>query len=196
MYNENKISRNLSKVLKHDAVKLGIMMRSDGYVKINDVLKLNIFKHSIDYKIINEVVVNNKDRFEIKLIDDLFYIRCRDGHTIRGVIDENLLYTLIDINNIPSNLVVYHITYSSCIDVINSCQGLHKMKRNHIYMYKDINNITNGSRKIHDVVISIDIVKAMNDGIKFYASSSNVICTNGNESGYLSNKYFINIKYI
>jgi 2'-phosphotransferase len=196
IYNENKISRNLSKVLKHDALKLGIHMRRDGYVYIEDLLKLNIFKNSIDNKTINEVVVNNKERFEIKVIDELYYLRCRDGHSIKDVIDDDLLYTKLNIKNIPTDLIVYHITYTSCIDNIISSEGLNKMKRNHIYMYKDIKNIKNGSRKIHDVIITVDIIKAMMEGIVFYISSSNVVVTKGDKFGYLSKEYFVDIEYL
>jgi len=41
-----------------------------------------------------------------------------------------------------------------------------------------------------EILIHIDMAKAMGDGIKFYRSSNNVILTSGNEEGFLLKEYF------
>lgn len=41
-----------------------------------------------------------------------------------------------------------------------------------------------------DILIHIDMERAMGAGIKFYRSSNNVILTSGNEEGFLLKEYF------
>lgn len=41
-----------------------------------------------------------------------------------------------------------------------------------------------------EILIHIDVAKAMEAGIKFYRSSNNVILTSGNEEGFLLKEYF------
>ncbi len=64
------------------------------------------------------------------------------------------------------------------------------MSRNHIHLaagYK--NDVLSGMRANCDLIIEIDIKKAMQDGIEFLLSENNVILTKGN-NGILSPKYF------
>jgi len=41
-----------------------------------------------------------------------------------------------------------------------------------------------------EILIHIDMAKAMGAGIKFYRSSNNVILTSGNEEGFLLKEFF------
>lgn len=45
-------------------------------------------------------------------------------------------------------------------------------------------------RASSEVLIHIDMAKAMEAGIKFYRSANNVILTSGNEEGFLLRDYF------
>ena len=68
------------------------------------------------------------------------------------------------------------------------------MNRTHIHIAisKDAKS---GNRKYCNVFIYIDIVKAVNDGIKFYLSSNGVILTKGVEdTGLLPSTYFSSIE--
>lgn len=47
-----------------------------------------------------------------------------------------------------------------------------------------------GMRVKSEILIHIDVAKAMEAGIKFYRSSNNVILTSGNEEGFLLKEYF------
>jgi len=45
-------------------------------------------------------------------------------------------------------------------------------------------------RTSSQVLIYINVAKAMEDGIKFYLSANGVILTEGNEEGFLLKEYF------
>ena len=51
-------------------------------------------------------------------------------------------------------------------------------------------NFSPGMRVKSEILIHIDVAKAMEAGIKFYRSSNNVILTSGNEEGFLLKEYF------
>lgn len=67
------------------------------------------------------------------------------------------------------------------------------MSRNHIHfapgMPKD-KEVISGMRNSCDVIIQIDMFKAIKDGINFYISANNVILTEGID-GTLPPKYFL-----
>ena len=74
------LSKALSKVLRHDAEKLRLEIRSDGYISLDDVMAVNSIKKlkpTID-DIFTVVEDNNKKRFELKKNEkfpDLWLIR-------------------------------------------------------------------------------------------------------------------------
>lgn len=45
-------------------------------------------------------------------------------------------------------------------------------------------------RKSSEVLILIDVEKALDDGIKFFLSANGVVLTEGDEGGFLGPKYF------
>jgi len=63
------------------------------------------------------------------------------------------------------------------------------MARKHIHCASSVENVTSGIRKSAEVLIFIDIEKAINDGIEFFKSSNGVLLTEG-VNGYLSPYYF------
>src|SRR5258706_4182095 len=52
-------------------------------------------------------------------------------------------------------------------------------------------NCSTGMRVKSEILIHIDMEKAIGAGIKFYRSSNNVILTSGNEEGFLLKEYFL-----
>lgn len=69
------------------------------------------------------------------------------------------------------------------------------MRRRHIHLSKGTldTNVISGIRNNAQIYIFINLVKALADGIKFYESVNGVILTTGNEAGYLTPEYFINV---
>lgn len=59
-----------------------------------------------------------------------------------------------------------------------------------LFLNDPICNWSTGMRVKSEILIHIDMAKAMGAGIKFYRSSNNVILTSGNEEGFLLKEYF------
>lgn len=192
----NDLSRKLSRILRHDALKLNIPISSDGNVLVSDVinhLKSYNKNYNIDH-IIKVVEENDKKRFEISTSqNELLMIRAVQGHTLTNINDEELLDLIDNPASIP---LCIHGTYKNVLSSIIK-NGLNRMKRNHIHFAigepNDL-NVISGIRKSCEVLIYIDIHKAMNANIKFYRSKNNVILTKGiNDSGILPSEYFLKI---
>lgn len=185
-----KVSINLSKILRHQAENRNLKINDGGWVKLDDILRCKEFK-GISIDEINYIVENNnKKRFSTNIVNDILYIRANQGHSINKIKDENLLTEIKDVNYINN---VVHSTFRKNLDLIKK-NGLCKMKRNHIHFAKT-KNVSSGIRKNADVYIYIDVVKAMNDGIKFYESSNGVILSPGiGKEGIISYKYFSDVE--
>ena len=67
-----KVSINLSKILRHQAIKRNIHIDESGWVKLNDILKCNEFKQ-ISLNDIKYIVDNNeKKRFALEFRNNEF----------------------------------------------------------------------------------------------------------------------------
>lgn len=66
------------------------------------------------------------------------------------------------------------------------------MNRNHIHLAQGIpgETVISGIRKSSDVLIYIDINKALANGIRFYLSDNGVVLTEGNKDGFLECDFF------
>ncbi|KAG2736904.1 hypothetical protein G9P44_000994 [Scheffersomyces stipitis] len=179
-----QISKAMSYLLRHAAVKEKLAIDEDGYVQIADLLKhqrLKTFRTSTAD--LERVVQNdNKQRYTIK--DNA--ICANQGHSIKSVGSDNL--ELLTLETIPSE--VYHGTYRNKLGLIYSSGGLNRLRRNHIHMTSKAYSVKSGIRYNANVLIYIDVAKCMEAGIKFYKSLNDVILSEGDENGYISWKYF------
>ena len=185
-----KVSINLSKILRHQAIQRNIHIDDSGWIKLNDILKCNEFQNtSLDD--IKYIVDNNeKKRFTLELRNETYFIRANQGHTINSVKDELLLNEIKPgyINN------VVHSTFRKNYDLIK-LNGLCRMSRNHIHFAKS-KDVASGIRKNAEVYIYVDVNKAMEAGIKFYESSNGVILSPGiGEDGFISTEYFSKVEF-
>lgn len=183
---EKQQSKWLSYVLRHGADKEGIEMDSSGFVQLNELLKLKKSKKmKMDIEMVKSLVVNNdKQRFELKVMENEYYIRASQGHSMDRIQDEELL-TLIECGrDFP---IVVHGTYENVIHGILE-KGLSRMGRNHIHFAMG-ENVISGMRKSAEIKIYIRMNVAMQDGIAFYTSKNGVVLTKGKD-GLLDKKYF------
>ncbi|KAF9994063.1 tRNA 2'-phosphotransferase 1 [Entomortierella chlamydospora] len=186
-----RLSKALSWLLRHNAESQGIAIRPDGYVKIQDVLRHPKFKGYTLDDILQAVETSDKKRFQI--LDDgsgnKEYIRAVQGHSITKVAELGF-EEIVDPSLIP---VAVHGTMHSKWNLISS-QGLSKMARNHIHMAVGLpgaNGVISGMRNSCNLYIYIDTTKAIQDGIKFYKTSNNVILSDGkNGDGIITREYF------
>lgn len=129
-------------------------------------------------------------------------IRANQGHSIK-VEDEGLLEPITG-DAVPESAV--HGTTHAAWTMIVESGGLKKMKRNHVHLasglpagFKSVMDldsqevqapVISGMRSNSTILISVDVKKAIDSGIKFWKSDNGVILTEGNDKGLLPLEYF------
>lgn len=90
---------------------------------------------------------------------------------------------------------VIHGTYKRSWFKIKT-EGLKRMKRTHIHFATGLpsdKGVISGMRSDVDVLIFIDVTRALQSGIKFYQSSNGVVLSPGDERGVIKPKYFLRV---
>ena len=174
-----KLSRLLSSILRHDA--RGLEFRPDGYFLLEQVLRVI----QSDLQTIQKVVeMDEKNRFSILDESGTLWIRANQGHSgeVGAKMEDSLL-----LEKISTPLEgCFHGTYQKHEEAIKK-EGLKVMKRKHIHFATSI-HAKSGKRSDCDLLIYLDMGKAMQDGIIFYQSENGVILTSG-KNGVLEPKY-------
>ncbi|KAF8049085.1 hypothetical protein N665_2298s0006 [Sinapis alba] len=179
------LGRLLTRVLRHMATELRLNMRGDGFVKVEDLLQLNLKtsanvqlkSHTID-EIREAVRRDNKQRFSLVEEDGELLIRANQGHSITTVESEKLLKPIMSPEEAP---VCVHGTYMKNLESILA-SGLKRMNRLHVHFSCGLptdGEVISGIRRNVNVLIFLDIKKALEDGIAFYISDNKVILTEG-----------------
>jgi len=172
-------------------------MDVEGWVPVCDVLALKEFEHLGIGDIEHVVHSNEKCRFSLKCEvvklpsgakKDVQFIRANQGHSL-DLVDPFRIWAPIDS---PSQIrVCIHGTYWSCWPQI-STMGISKMKRNAIHFAPGMpgeDGVISGMRRSAELMIFIDVERAMSDGIKFFRSENLVILSQG-LNGVIGTKYF------
>ncbi|KAK9449739.1 KptA family-domain-containing protein [Limtongia smithiae] len=193
------LSKKLSYLLRHGAVKERLSIGQDGFASIDDLLKNNRFKKTLFKDITRIVAADSKSRYKLeyrgnpeneeasKTTGQDWYIRANQGHSIE--VGNLEIIDITDYNECP---IAIHGTY---LDMWNShirSEGLSKMKRNHIHMASGMpgdDGVISGMRASADVFIYVNVRKAMEDGICFGRSANGVILTEGKD-GFIGPQYF------
>ncbi|XP_020219103.1 tRNA 2'-phosphotransferase 1 [Cajanus cajan] len=193
------LGRLLTRILRHMASELNLNMRSDGFVKVNDLLKLNLKtfaniplrSHTID-DIREAVRKDNKQRFSLIEDNGELLIRANQGHTVTAVETESLLKPILLAEEVP---VCVHGTYRKNLESILG-SGLKRMKRLHVHFSCGLptdGEVISGMRRDVNVLIFLDVRKALEEGMKLYISDNKVILTEGFD-GAVPPKYFEKIE--
>ncbi|KAK6804400.1 hypothetical protein RDI58_002184 [Solanum bulbocastanum] len=189
------LGRLLTRILRHMASELNLNMRNDGYVKVQDLLKLNLKtfanvplrSHTVD-DVKEAVQKDNKQRFGLLEENGDLLIRANQGHTVKIVETESLLKPILSADEVP---VCVHGTYKKNLESILE-HGLKRMKRLHVHFSCGLpmdGEVISGMRRDVNVVIFLDVRKALEDGMKLYISENRVILTEGID-GVVPVKYF------
>ncbi|KAL3615588.1 hypothetical protein CASFOL_041249 [Castilleja foliolosa] len=193
------LGRLLTRILRHMASELKLNMRSDGYVKVRDLLKLNLKtsaniplqSHTVD-EVREAVRRDNKQRFSILEENGEILIRANQGHSIQTVETESLLKPILSHEEVP---VCVHGTYKKNLGSILE-GGLSRMKRLHVHFSCGLptdGEVISGMRRDVNVLVFLDVRKALEDGMKLYISDNRVILTEGFD-GTVPVKYFQKIE--
>ncbi|ESK86532.1 trna phosphotransferase 1 [Moniliophthora roreri MCA 2997] len=191
---EARISKTLSWLLRHGAQSEKLLMRPDGFVKVNDLLSNQRLKsQNVDFGMLKGIVAADaKQRYGLiseknEAGEDEWWIKANQGHSIKAVKLE--LRPILAISDIPSGVAI-HGTDKQAWETISK-QGLSKMKRNHIHLAQGLTGQTiSGMRKSATVFIYVNVALAISDGIKFFLSDNGVVLSEGDKTGLLSPRYF------
>ena len=160
-----RISKYLSKHLRHQPERLGLALEPGGWVAVNDLLaactrqRLPLSRAELD-----EVVAgNNKQRFSFDPTGTK--IRANQGHSVE--VDLQLEPA------VPPD-VLYHGTGHRAAPIIEQ-EGLRRMNRHHVHLSRDVETARNvGARHGRPVVFVIDAARMRRDGYIFYCSENGV----------------------
>ncbi|KAF1002343.1 uncharacterized protein LOC141701695 [Apium graveolens] len=195
----DSLGRLMTWILRHTASKFNLDIRSDGYVKVQDLLKLNLQtvaniplnSHTIA-DVRKAVIADNKQRFSLVEENGELFVRANQGHTLKAVKTESLLKPIISAEEVP---VCVHGTYRENLPSILE-HGLKCMKRLHIHfacgLPKD-SDVISGMRENVNILIFLDVKKALEEGMELYFSENKVVLTEG-FNGVIPVKYFERIE--
>merc|ERR1719195_1353680 len=179
-------SKAMTQILRHTAPSLGIEMRPDGFCKASDVLAskpLIEFNTTVD-DLTSTVQNNDKKRFATALFDGELFVRAVQGHSIEAVDDGALLRTLgPDDPDLP--LVCAHGTYRRHLSRIAEeglLAGGPSRFRSHVHCVPydpSDERIISGMRRNCEVVLYLDLRRALRDGVPFFMSSNGVLLSPG-----------------
>jgi putative RNA 2'-phosphotransferase len=160
-----RISKYLSKHLRHQPERLGLELLPGGWVEVDKLLAAaSATGFEITLADLQQVVAtNDKQRFGFNDSGDL--IRANQGHSVS--VDLQLA-----VQTPPATL--YHGTYLKAVTAILTI-GLQKMSRHHVHLTTDLSMaIKVGGRRGESVVFSIDTLAMVADGYRFYCSENDV----------------------
>ncbi|PCH44454.1 hypothetical protein WOLCODRAFT_76684 [Wolfiporia cocos MD-104 SS10] len=194
------MSKTLSWVLRHGTQSEGLAMRPDGYVRVDDLLKIPKMR-DVNLEQLEKIVKSDaKTRYHLLFEPDkestsseeIWWIRANQGHSIKTVVLD--LQPITSTADIPAGTAV-HGTTCQAWDKIRT-QGLSKMSRNHIHLAQGVpgSGVISGMRKSSQILIYIDVQKALDAGITFFLSANGVVLTTGDERGFLAPQYFARVE--
>ncbi|KAJ1281145.1 hypothetical protein BS78_04G285900 [Paspalum vaginatum] len=153
--------------------------------------KIPLKSHSVAE--INEAVRrDNKQRFSLLEEDGELLIRANQGHTVTTVTSESLLKPILSADKVS---VCVHGTYRKKLGSILQ-YGLKRMTRLHAHFSSGLpsdREVISGIRQNVNILIHLDVSKALQDGMKLYISENRVILTEGFD-GVGPVKYFEKIE--
>ncbi|XP_052701513.1 uncharacterized protein LOC128178411 isoform X2 [Crassostrea angulata] len=181
------LSKKLSFILRHGAEKMGFKMMPGGFLWVDEILRRNEYRDFTVEDIKHIVETNDKQRFSLADENGRLKIRANQGHSVE--VDGLELTPITDPSEAPE---VIHGTYLKSWDIIKN-QGLNKMGRNHIHFAAGEpgeNGVISGMRSSCEVIIKLNMEKALKDGLKFFRSANNVILSPGDADGFIRPCYF------
>jgi putative RNA 2'-phosphotransferase len=161
-----RISKYLSKHLRHEPEALGLELAPGGWVSVEHLLTAAAERHGvyISRDALSEVVANNdKKRFSFDETGRL--IRANQGHSAE--VD-------LGLEPVEPPALLYHGTGETSLPAILR-DGLMKMARHHVHLSGDEATArTVGRRHGKPVVLEIDAAAMRRDGLLFYRSANGV----------------------
>jgi putative RNA 2'-phosphotransferase len=160
-----KISKFLSKHLRHRPEQLGLKLQPGGWVAVEALLRA-CAQHNVPVSRaeLDEVVArNDKQRFGFDPTGTL--IRARQGHSV--AVD-------LQLQPVEPPPVLFHGTAERFLAAILR-EGLRPMRRHHVHLSSERETATRvGARHGRPVVLEVDAARMWAAGITFYRSDNGV----------------------
>lgn len=160
-----KISKFLSKHLRHTPELIGLSLAAGGWITVNELLAAcAAHKFPISLTELEQVVADNdKQRFSFD--ETKTKIRANQGHSID-----------VDLQLQPQipPAILYHGTGEKSVAAILKA-GLLKMSRHHVHLSTNLDTATKvGMRHGHPVIFVVDAMLMYQNGFSFYCSDNGV----------------------
>jgi putative RNA 2'-phosphotransferase len=171
-----KISKYLSKHLRHQPGRLGLSLAPGGWVEVEALLAAcAAHNFPVTRAELDEVVArNDKQRYAFDSAGAR--IRANQGHSVD--VDLGL------VESVPP-AVLFHGTGAGAVDLIRE-GGLRRMARHHVHLSLDPDSARRvGSRHGRPVVFAVDAAAMSADGHRFYVTANGVWLTDGVPPRYL-----------
>lgn len=172
-----KVSKYLSRHLRHQPERIGLRPDPAGWVGVADLLAAcRLHRMPITEAELREIVErNDKKRFAFS--PDGLRLRASQGHTI--AVDLGLPDTE------PPG-VLYHGTVGASLEAIFA-DGLRPMDRHAVHLSPDVATATRvGARRGRPVILAVDAARMAADGHRFQVTDNGVWITGHVPPGYLS----------
>ncbi|MFJ8943860.1 RNA 2'-phosphotransferase [Streptomyces sp. NPDC102395] len=169
-----KVSKYLSKHLRHQPGRIGVVLDEGGWVEIETLIEAAAahgFRFTRD-ELDHVVAANDKKRFAIEGTR----IRASQGHSIE-----------VDLGLLPATPppYLYHGTVPRSLEAIRA-EGLLPMNRHDVHLSADRETATRvGARRGRPVVLSVDAGAMHRDGHVFHVSANGVWLTKAVPPRYL-----------
>ncbi|GGF08123.1 RNA 2'-phosphotransferase [Hymenobacter cavernae] len=175
--NDNvKISKFLSKYLRHDPQAIGLELQEGGWVAVDDLL-VACARHNLmltHLELAEIVESSDKKRFAFDATGTL--IRAQQGHSVP--VD-------LQLTPLAPPAVLYHGTVAAALPDIWR-EGLQKMSRHHVHLSPDVETAQRvGGRRGKPVVLVVDAAALHKAGAVFYESGNGVWLVDQVPPGYL-----------
>ena len=160
-----KVSKYLSKHLRHQPERIGLTLQPGGWVRVDDLLAAcTVHGLRLTRRELDEVVArNDKQRFSFDEAGEL--IRANQGHSVP--VDLGLLPVAP-----PAEL--FHGTVAGVVESILR-EGLRRMRRHHVHLSSDIETARRvGGRRGRPVVLVVAAEQMADDGFVFFRSANGV----------------------
>jgi putative RNA 2'-phosphotransferase len=170
-----KLSKRMSRVLRHDPGRVGLTLDPGGWVPVDEFLAaLGIERAELDAV----VASNDKQRYAVeRAADGVERIRANQGHSVP---------VELGLGEVPPPDVLFHGTSVAALDSITQT-GINRGGRHHVHLSADTDTAWRvGARRAGGVVvIAIDAAAMARDGHTFYRSTNGVWLTDEVPAGYL-----------
>ncbi len=160
-----RVSKYLSKHLRHEPERLGLKLAPGGWVEVDALLAACAADRFPVTRAELEEVVAASDKRRFAFDESKTRIRANQGHSVE--VD-------LQLEPVEPPAVLYHGTGSQNTEAIRR-DGLNRMSRHHVHLSGDMSTALNvGARHGKPVVFEVDAAKMHQAGYEFYQSTNGV----------------------